>query len=338
MGGDDAPRAVVAGAVAALSEDAALSLALVGDADALGTALDEAACDTATDRLAVVHAREHVEMCEDAVAALRAKPDTSIARAVGLVALGDCDAVVSAGNTGGVVAAASFALPRLPGARRAGIAAPFPTAGGSCLLVDVGAALTARPDDLVGYAVMASEFARHVIGVESPRVGLLSVGEEQGKGGPTVRAAFDALAAAPGIDFVGNLEGRDLSSGRADVAVCDGFVGNVVLKSAEGLLETFVHDPLGRLERSSDATLPGARSALEALRELRERTDYTRYGGAPLLGHEAVVVIGHGRSPAPAIANAIAGAAEQVRHEVGRHIKAALARQCAAAAPPEPTT
>ncbi len=319
MGGDFAPIVCVAGALAALERTPGLSVILVGAEPAILAELP----DGLPTGLSVVHADDVVEMHESPVEAVRRKDDTSIARAVQLVADGRADALVSAGNTGGVVAAASFGLPRLPGVRRAGIAAPFPTRTGHCVIIDVGANPQARPGDLVQYAVMGAEYTRAVVGTAVPRAGLLAIGEEEAKGEPRMREAFDALGRLPGIDFVGNVEGQQIFAGDLDVIVCEGFVGNVILKASEGLLDAFVHHMLGRLSATAgngdDATVT------EALDDLRHRTDYTRYGGAPLMGHEGAIVICHGRSPASAIANAIAAADTYVRDGVNERIAHGLA-------------
>jgi len=296
MGGDLAPTAIVRGALAAVRELPGVEVVLVGREDTL---LAEIGNDGPPSALTIVHADDVLEMHESPVEGLRRKPDASIAVAMRLLATGDADALVSAGHTGGTVAAATFALPRVPGARRAGIAAPFPTRTGHCVLVDVGANLQAKAPDLVQYAVMAREYTRAVLDVDEPRVAVLSVGGEEGKGSPLVRRAADALRALPGIDFIGNVEGQEIFRGAADVIVCEGFVGNVILKASEGLLEAFVHHMLSEL--GGDIGPNGD----DVLEDLRSRTDYTRYGGAPLLGHRGMIMICHGRSPASAIRNAI---------------------------------
>ena len=322
MGGDHAPAATVQGAVEAAAANPDVEIVLVGDAPRIGAALGGQALP---ERVRIEPSGSVLEMHESPVEALRRKPDSSIARAVALVAEGAADALVSAGSTGGVVAAAAFALPRLPGARRAGIAAPFPTRAGHCVLMDVGANIHAKASDLVEYAVMASEYARAVLEIDAPRVGILSIGGEEGKGSPLVRKAAEALREFDGVRFAGNVEGQQIFSGDVDVVLCEGFVGNAILKVSEGLLEAFVHHMLGRLRSEvaagGDALAPALGAVLE---DLRQRTDYTRYGGAPLLGHEAAIVICHGRSPPAAIRNAVDAAHRLVAGGVNGRIAAGL--------------
>lgn len=323
MGGDHAPAAVVRGALRAVREIPGIEVVLVGREDAVRAEVPGGVLPSGA---RIEPAADVLEMHDAPVEALRRKTDTSIARAMGLLAAGEVDALVSAGNTGGVVAAATFGLERLPGARRAGIAAPFPTSAGHCVLMDVGANLQAKASDLVEYAVMASEYVRAVLDVPDPRVAVLSVGGEEGKGSPLVRRAAEALRSAPGIRFTGNVEGQQIFAGAADVVLCEGFVGNVILKASEGLLEAFVHHVLGRLQTEVDADGEHAfeRRVAEQLDELRGRTDYTRYGGAPLMGHVGTIVICHGRSPPTAIRNAVAAADRLVVRDVNSRIARGL--------------
>ncbi len=324
MGGDHAPGVAVRGALDAVRVDAGIEVILVGREDEIRQRLPRSG---APSRVRIVPAADVLEMHESPVEALRRKPDTSIARSIRLLADGEADAVVSAGNTGGAVAAAALGLAKLPGARRAGIAAPFPTRRGHCVLMDVGANLQPKATDLVEYAVMASEYARAVLGVGVPRVGVLSVGGEEDKGRPLVRQAADGLRALLGTRCVGNVEGQEIFAGDVDVIICEGFVGNVILKASEGLLEAFVHHMLGRLEEdlSDTVTDDGGSTVADALDELRQRTDYTRYGGAPLMGHDGAILICHGRSPAVAIRNAVRAARSYVSHDVNARIAAGLA-------------
>jgi glycerol-3-phosphate acyltransferase PlsX len=323
MGGDHAPAAIVAGAQEALRDLPDLELILVGREDAV---LAELGGDV-PDRVHLVHANDVLEMHESPVEAIRRKADTSIAKAMDLLAGGDADALVSAGNTGGVVAAATFLLGRIPGARRAGIAAPFPTTTGHCVLMDVGANLQAKAGDLVEYSVMATEYARAVMDIAEPRVAVLSVGGEENKGSPLIRRAAEALRAAPEVRFTGNIEGQDIFAGDVDVVLCEGFVGNVILKASEGLLEAFIHHMLGSLHSEVNGVGDGSfdRALSEQLDDLQSKTDYTRYGGAPLMGHTGAVMICHGRSPAPAIRNAIAAAERYVAEGVNERIARGLA-------------
>lgn len=319
MGGDHAPGEIVRGAAAAVAATEGLTVTLVGREDAIRAELPP---DAHLDRIHVVHATDVVEMHESPVDALRRKADTSILRAVKLLADGQSDALVSAGNTGGVVAAATFALPRLPNARRAGIAVPMPTRSGTCVLMDVGANISCKPLHLVQYAVMATEYSRHVMGVPDPRVALLSVGGEEGKGNSLVLKAAAALKQWDGVQFIGNAEGQDVFKGVADVVVCEGFVGNVILKSCEGMSEVFLHHLIEELSLHIGEKDERARKVLS---DFRAMTDYAQYGGAPLIGHERPVFICHGRSSARAMGNAVKAAAGYVSHRVTEHIEASLA-------------
>jgi glycerol-3-phosphate acyltransferase PlsX len=319
MGGDYAPREVVKGAVAAAQADPSLEQILVGVEDKIRAELPGGQPPKG---ISIVHAADVLEMHESPVEALRKKADTSIVRCMKLVLEKRADAVVSAGNTGGVVAAATFLLPRLANCRRAGIAVPFPSRTGHCVLMDVGANIQCKPIHLVQYALMAREYAREICGIANPRVALLSVGGEEGKGNPLVKDTFAALKAVKGLNFVGNVEGQDVFGGEADVVVCEGFVGNVILKASEGLAETILHMILEELGQSLGNEAPAAKQVLS---HLKARTDYAQYGGAPLMGHEGAVLISHGRSKAVAMANAIKFADSFVGHRVNARITEALA-------------
>lgn len=319
MGGDYAPREVVLGAIAAAESDPTLEQVLVGVEDRIRAELPGGQLPRG---VSIVHAADVLEMHESPVEALRKKQDTSIARCMKLVVDKRADAVVSAGNTGGVVAAATFLVPRLPNCRRAGIAVPMPTRTGHCVLMDVGANIQCKPIHLVQYAVMAREYSREICGIADPRVALLSVGGEEGKGNPLVKETFAALKAAKGLRFIGNVEGQQVFSGDADVVVCEGFVGNVILKSSEGLAEAFLHLLLQELGESLGKQNPAVN---QVLGHLKARTDYAEHGGAPLMGHQGAIFISHGRSRATAMKNAIRFANSFVGHSVNGRITEALA-------------
>jgi len=319
MGGDNAPREIVRGAVAAAAADPNLEQFLVGHEEKIRAELPN---KTPPRGVTIVHAADVLEMHESPVEGLRKKADTSIVRCMKLVVEKRADAVVSAGNTGGVVAAATFLLPRLPNCRRAGIAVPFPSRTGACVLMDVGANIQCKPLHLVQYALMAREYAREICGIADPRVALLSVGGEEGKGNPLVKEVFAALKAVKGLRFIGNVEGQQIFSGETDVVVCEGFVGNVILKSAEGMAEAFLHMLFKELGDSLGETNPTGKQVLS---HLQARTDYAQYGGAPLMGHDGAVFISHGRSHATAMKNAIRFADSYVGHKVNARIVEALA-------------
>jgi glycerol-3-phosphate acyltransferase PlsX len=301
MGGDAAPGHVVDGALAA-ARHFDLGVTLVGPAARIESELSRhAGADRA--RVRIVDAPEVVEMVESPAAALRRKPAASIKRAAEAVAAGDAAALFSAGHTGATVMAAHGAFGMLPGVDRPALAATIPTRKHPAILLDVGASVECRPQHLLQFAVMGSVYARVVQGVERPRVGLLSIGEEATKGNELTREAHRLLKAAP-LAFVGNVEAQQLYSGEADVIVCDGFTGNIALKVSEGLADV-VEELLGE-ELSRTITMRvGSLLTRRAMRHFRRRVDYSEYGGAPLLGVAAVAIVGHGRSSAVAVRNAV---------------------------------
>lgn len=305
MGGDRAPRETVAGAVAAV-RDHGIPVLLVGRVSELEPLLGE--LGGAPPGLTLLDAPETVAMEEHAVAAVRRKRRASIVVACEEVSQGRASAVVSAGNSGAVVAAAIFVLGRQAGIERPGIAIPFPTVEDRpCYLIDGGAVVDPRPSVLLGYAELATVFLRQTRGIERPRVGLLSNGEEPGKGNALARDSFELLSAAQGIHFIGNVEANALAQGVADVLVTDGFSGNVALKSAEGAAALFQTVLRRELTRRWDSRLLAA-LLRPVFRRVARALDYREYGGAPLLGVRGTVIIAHGRSDAHAITQAIMAA------------------------------
>lgn len=311
MGGDHAPREIVLGAVQAVREFPEVELLLVGRAEQIVPLL-RAEGMTEEPRLRVVAASQVVQMHERPVEAIRRKPDSSVVRAVEMVAAGEADAVISAGNTGAMVAACTLGLRPLPGVKRPGIAVNIPTDRGTCTVIDVGANIQPRPLHLCQYAVMAAAYAEVILGVERPRVGLLNVGEEDGKGTELVREAYRLLAEED-INFVGNVEAREIHRGACDVLVCDGFVGNVVLKLIEGVGEKLFRMVLEGLAEVCPQSATVCRSVI---RDIADRVDYAQYGGAPLLGVDGIAIIGHGSSNATAVANAVRVAEEFSRYHL----------------------
>ena len=302
MGGDAAPRVAIDGAVAA-ARHFELGVALVGPLAALEREIARHP-DVDRARVRLVDAPEMIGMEEPPAASLRRKPKASIKVAADLVARGDAAALVSAGHTGATVMAAYGAFGMVSGVDRPALAATIPTRQRPAILLDVGASVECRPQHLLQFAVMGSVYARVALGIEAPRVGLLSIGEEATKGNELTRDAHRLLKAAP-LAFIGNVEARDVYSGRADVIVCDGFTGNVALKISEGLVD--VMENLLHEELSSTVTMRvGSLLTRRALRRFRRRVDYSEYGGAPLLGVGGVTIVGHGRSSAKAVRNAIA--------------------------------
>lgn len=326
MGGDHAPSAVVDGAVAA-ARHLELEIALVGASAVLEDALSSHP-DRSRLRIDIVEAPDIIAMTDSPAAALRRKPRASIRVAAELVGQKDAHALVSAGHTGATVMAAYSALGMIRGVDRPALAASIPTRGTPAVLVDTGANVECRPQHLLQFAVMGCVYARETLGVERPRVGLLSVGEEATKGNELTKDAHRLLKAAP-LNFIGNVEGREIYSGVADVIVCDGFTGNVVLKTSEGLVEA-VEALLGDELQGTFSSQMGYLLARRAFRRFRRRVDYSEYGGAPLLGVAGLVIVGHGRSSSKAIRNAIAMAYRFATGDVVQRVE----REIAAASVP----
>jgi len=321
MGGDAGPAVNVEGAVAAARE-LGLGVILVGVQEEIRRHLDRQ--DLRALPIKVRHASEVVEMEESPSTALRKKKDSSIRVAVDLVRSGDADAVVSAGNTGAVMAITLVVLGPLPGVERPAIAAALPTLAGHAILLDVGANVDCKPRHLVQFAIMGNVYARQALGKARPRVGLLSIGEEETKGNELTKEAFRALEEEPGIEFIGNVEGVDVFKGHADVVVCDGFTGNVALKIGESVAETIM--ALIREEVAADLrSRAGALLLKPAFRRLQRRLDYSEVGGAPLLGVNGITIISHGRSSAKAIRNALRVAGDCVKSRVLDNIREGIA-------------
>jgi phosphate acyltransferase len=323
MGGDDAPKAEVEGAIRA-ARSLGVRVILVGKQDIVRAELDqhEGIADLPIE---VLHASEQITMDDSAAKAMRNKRDSSIRVAARLVRDGLADGVVSAGNTGAVMATVKTVQGMLPGVDRPALASAFPTVKGTpVVVVDVGANVDCSPRMLAQFAVMGDIYSRVIFRTHRPRVGLLSIGEEEHKGNDLTRAATPLLKALP-IHFIGNVEGRDIYAGKTDVIVCDGFIGNVALKVSEGLVEMMSK----MLRESLEATITrkiGSLLARTAFNEFKKRVDYSEYGGAPLLGVKGVCIVTHGRSNANAIKNAIRVAAEFAEGKVNERIEAELAQ------------
>jgi len=324
MGNDQGPLPIVEGVGAYLRHDTETTVILVGERDALRRALIQTRLGE-TPHLQLVHASQVMEM-QDKVSALREKRDSSIVRVVQEVKEGRADAMVALGNTAAAVGATCIGLRNLHGVHRPGIALPLPTRQRNrpCVLIDMGANTAAKPEHLVDYAVMASIYSEQILHVREPRVGLLNVGEERGKGNEALREAFEMLEEAP-LNFIGNVEGRDIYAGTCDVVVTDGFTGNVVLKVSEELASTLSEWTKEAFHMSWMTKLAGW-LATPAFRALRQRTSYDRYGGAPLLGVNGICIIGHGRSNSTAVFNALRVAKECAVRGVNRRIQERLAQ------------
>jgi phosphate acyltransferase len=312
MGGDDGPASIIDGALVA-ARHLQIGLVLVGEGATIERELARHPRAAALD-LRIVDTPEFIAMEEPAASALRRKPRASVRLAAEAVRDGAAEAFFSAGHTGASVVAALGAFGRLPGVDRPALATIIPTRGQPAVLLDSGATVECRPQYLVQFAVMGAAYARVALGCRSPRVGLLSVGEEESKGNDLTREAHQLLKTAP-VNFVGNVEGRDVYAGHADVIVCDGFTGNVTLKISEGLVETvqqLLHDELS----ATFGTRVGYLLSRQAYRRFRKRVDSAEYGGAPLVGVNGLCLVGHGRSSAKAVRNAVAMAARFVSQDL----------------------
>jgi glycerol-3-phosphate acyltransferase PlsX len=322
MGGDHAPKAEVEGAVRA-AKSLGVRVILVGRQEIIEAELKQH--ETAGLALEVHHASEVITMEDSAAKAMRQKRDSSARVACRLVREGAAQGMVSAGNTGAVMATAKTVQGMVRGVERPALASAFPTLKGSpAVMVDVGANVDCSPAMLAQFAVMGEVYARVIFGLDNPRVGLLSIGEEEHKGNDLTRHAQPILRSLP-LNFIGNVEGRDLYTGHADVIVCDGFIGNVALKVSEGIVDVIKQ----MLKESLDASITrqiGAVLARNAFRDFRKRMDYSEYGGAPLLGVKGVTIICHGRSNANAIKNAIRVAAEYAGGRINQRIEQELTR------------
>jgi len=324
MGGDHGPAVVVEGAVAAVREFGA-SVVLVGDKAAIEHELTRLGAPTPG--VEIRHASQVVGMGESPSQALRRKRDSSLRIAAELVRDGEASAFISAGNTGAAMAVAMFVVGVLRGVDRPAIAAVLPSLKGFTVLLDVGANIDPKPWHLFQFAVMGHVYARDILGVERPRVGLLSVGEEQGKGNDLTKDAYEQLKDSS-LNFLGNVEGRDIYNGHCDVVVTDGFTGNVALKISESLADmvgALIKEELMRDMRSKVAAL----LAQPAFGRFKKRVDYAEMGGAPLLGIDGAAIICHGASPVKAIKNAVRVAGEWAKAGLNDHIRAALENEIA---------
>ncbi|MFH7319255.1 phosphate acyltransferase PlsX [Desulfurivibrio sp. D14AmB] len=323
MGGDRGPGEMVDGAVLAVRQEK-VSVTLLGDEARIRAAIAASGCSPAEAALLeVVHTSQVIGMDESPFDAIRRKKDSSIMRAFALHKEGKVEAVVSAGNSGATMAAALKYLGRLDSISRPGIASAFPTLKGPVVMMDVGANVDCRPRHLFEFGVMAAAFSRVLFNIERPRIGLLSIGEEGGKGNILVKKSHQ-LFKQSSLNYIGNVEGRETFKGDVDVIVCDGFVGNVCLKLSEGLAEAVIAMLGDEIKKRLSAKI-GYLLAREAFTAFRRRVDYAEYGGAPLLGMQGTGVVCHGRSNDVAIKNAIRVAAEMVRNRVNDHITDLLA-------------
>ena len=333
MGGDFGPLNLVAGATMALREYPRIEkLFLVGDTPKIETELKKHGCNDG--RVEIVHSTQVVEMSDKPVESVRRKKDSSISRAVDLVKHGSADAVVSAGHTGAAVAATTIKLRMLPGVERPGIASIIPTESNLFVLIDAGANVDAKPMHLLQYGIMGSVYSRHVLRYENPCVGLMSIGEEDMKGSEFTKEVFKMLKESA-LNFRGNIEGHDLFAHPVEVVVCDGFVGNVILKTCESVGDA-VFKWLKHELMKNKVRMAGAYLAQGAFRTIKKKVNYETYGGSPLLGVNGICIIAHGASTPLAIKNALRVAAESIEHEVNPHIVEEIRRYNETTAPLEP--
>lgn len=325
MGTDYGPGELVLGAVMAVREYNC-EVVLVGDEPTIRDLLKTYGADKDA-RLLVQHASEVIGMHEHPGIAVKTKKDASIVVATDLLRNKQCDALVSSGSTGAAVAAALFHLGRIKGVGRPAIATPIPSLTGTTVLLDSGAKVDAKPEHMVQSAIMGSIYAELMLGIENPRVGLLNIGEEETKGNELTLTTYPLLKAETLINFIGNVEGRDVNKGTVDVVVCDGFVGNVVLKFAEGLATAIMTMVRDAILREGILAKVGGLLIKPALRKLKEKLDPEAYGGALLLGVRAPFFICHGSSKAKAIKNAIRAAIDGIKQDICARIEKDIANQ-----------
>lgn len=322
MGGDNAPEEIVKGAVQA-ARKFPCEIILVGNENRINEFLKDEP-DVKNLPISIRQASEVVEMGEHPADAVRNKKDSSIVVATRMVKDGECDAVLSAGSTGAAVAAAQLILKRIPGIGRPAIATPIPTPKGVTLMLDSGANVDSKPEHLIQSGIMGALYAEHVFGIKNPKVGLLNIGEEETKGNEQAKETYQLFQNVKNINFCGNAEGRDIPEGHFDVVVCDGFVGNVVLKFGEGLALTILKLIKEAISDGGISAKVGALLLTPTLKALAKRLDVSEYGGAPLLGVNGCCIISHGSSDAKSICSAIRAAGEYVNGNVLEHIKVGI--------------
>lgn len=321
MGGDKGPDVVVGGAAeAAKAKPKRIEFLLVGQREKIEPLLGY--FEESDARVEVVHASEVIGMSEPPASAFRKKKDSSISVAARLVKEGRADALVSAGNTGAVVTSSLVTLGRLPGISRPAISTLWPNKKRGAVVLDVGANYESTPKNLLQFGIMGEVYARYHLGIDKPRVGLLNIGEERSKGNEVVRDAYELLE-QESFNFVGNVEGRDVFEGAADVVVCDGFVGNIILKFSESMYSFLAYMVKGEIEKGMMAKA-GAVMMKRAFGAIRSQLDYAEYGGAPLLGVNGVTIISHGKSSSRAIKNAILAAERSFDTMINKHIEERL--------------
>jgi phosphate acyltransferase len=315
MGSDNAPAVEVEGAIQAVKE-LGYEVVLVGDEKIIKEALGK--LGGSSDKISIVNAPERIQMHEPAAISVRRKRHSSIVVGLEMLKKDEADGFISAGNTGAVVCAAVLSLRLLPAVERPGIAVVYPTLKGASVMIDVGANIDPKPLHLLQYGIMADAYSRYILHRDKPTVGLLNVGEEESKGTDFIKEAHTLLSESK-LNFIGNIEGREIFRGNADIVLCDGFVGNVILKVSESIVDTLVKALKQEIKADIIATV-GAALAKSAFMGLQKKMDYSEYGGAPLLGVDGRCIISHGSSNPKAIKNAIRVAAEFKTQDVNKHI------------------
>lgn len=326
MGSDRHPVPDVEGGVAAARQYGA-EIIFVGQREVVEPEL--AKHDISGLKISLVHASQVIEMTDEPAMAARTKKDSSMAVGMRLLQQGEADAFVTCGNTGGALATALFYLGRLKGVKRPAMASVFPTVAGPTFLLDLGANTDCKPDYLLQFGVMGSAYAERVLGIANPRVAIVSTGEEEGKGSTLVKEAYKLLKASH-LNFIGNAEGKDIPAGFADVIVADGFTGNVIVKLSEGVA-SLILTVLEREIKARPLAVLGALLARGAFRALKRTLDYSEYGGGPMLGVNGVVIVGHGRSNAKAVQNAVRVAMQSVKADLIGHIRSSIENSLALA-------
>jgi glycerol-3-phosphate acyltransferase PlsX len=325
MGGDFVPASTIEGAIL-VAKEYKHKILLVGPEKSITMEMlkHSKQCNPISLNMEIINATEIISMDEHPAKAVRHKKDSSLSVCAKLVADGKADAFVSMGNSGAVMAAALFYLKRIDGVLRPAISTFFPTIDGHCIIADAGANVDCKPEHLLQFGIMASLFCEKVTGIKRPKVGLVSIGEESTKGNDLTLTAFNLMKKAD-INFIGNIEGRDIPKTRADVVICDGFVGNVILKFGEGLTEMMLNLVKKELKHHPIVwvSLP---FLWLAIKDLRKKVDYSEFGGAPLLGVNGVCIVGHGSSNAKAVKNAILAGAVAAEHNLAFEIKEAIAK------------
>ena len=317
MGGDHAPKSVIEGTVKALEDNYAVEIILVGNLDKLKPYIEAYELDS-NPRIELAHAEQFIRMNESPTVVLRQKKNSSITVAAGIVSKKKADALVTIGHTGAAMAATKIGMKTLPGVERPAIAIIMPSTDGKFILLDAGANVDCKPEHLAQFAVMGELYSKLILDVKSPKIGIMSVGNEDIKGNELTKEAFKILSKMP-INFIGNVEGNDMFEQKADVVVCDGFVGNVVLKSCEGLSKA-IQFLLKKAFLKNPIRITSAILGLKAFSELKEISDKETYGGAPLLGINGICIIGHGSSSPKAVCNAIKMAANLVEKDLNGEI------------------